>query len=173
MQNIILIGMPSSGKSTLGVLLAKQLGYEFMDTDLLIQRAAGKLLHEIIAERGTDGFLALENQVNSSVFATRCVISTGGSAIYGGEAMEHFSTLGCIVYLKISYETLVCRLGDYSHRGVILPKGQTLRQMYDQRSRLYERYAHVTVEQQTGDSMSATLEKILKKYQEFCKNNGV
>lgn len=172
MQNIILIGMPSSGKSTLGVLLAKQLGYEFMDTDLLIQKAAGKLLHEIIEERGTDGFLALENRVNSSVFATRCVISTGGSAVYSEEAMAHFASLGCIVYLKISYEALVCRLGDYTHRGVILPEGQTLRQMYDERSRLYERYANVTVEENEEDSMSVTLEKISTKYEDFLKRNG-
>lgn len=172
MQNIVLIGMPSSGKSTLGVLLAKQLGYEFIDTDLLIQKAEGKLLHRIIEERGIDGFLALENRINSSVSATRCVISTGGSAIYGKEAMEHLSCGGCIVYLKIDYPTLVSRLGDYSHRGVILPKGQSLWEMYEERSRLYERYANVVVEESQTDSMSSALQKIIKEYGNFCNKNG-
>lgn len=171
MQNIVLIGMPSCGKSTLGVLLAKQLGYGFIDTDLLIQSTAGKLLHEIIEERGIDGFLALENRVNSSVLATRCVISTGGSAVYGREAMAHLSSGGCVVYLKIDYPTLVTRLGDYSHRGVILPKGQSLLEMYEERSRLYEQYANITVEEAQADTMSKALEKITAEYGNFCKEN--
>ena len=106
MNNIILIGMPSCGKSTVGVLLAKNLGYRFIDTDLAIQEHHGKLLHEIIAERGIEGFLQLENEVCAALEASRTVISTGGSAVYGKEAMAHLKSIGTVIYLKISYETL-------------------------------------------------------------------
>ena len=120
MNNIILIGMPSCGKSTVGVLLAKNLGYRFIDTDLVIQERYGKLLHELIAARGTDGFLKLENEVCATLKAERAVISTGGSVIYGKEAMAHLKSIGTVIYLKISYQTLATRLGDYVHRGVVL-----------------------------------------------------
>lgn len=150
-MSVILIGMPSCGKSTLGVLLAKKLGYRFIDSDLLIQESEGKLLHDIINARGIEGFLSVENRINSSITDTRAVISTGGSAVYGKEAMEHLRTVGTVVYLKISLDTMLSRLGDYVHRGVVLPKGYTLEDMYRERSVLYEKYADVIIDADRGD----------------------
>ena len=157
-MSIILIGMPSCGKSTLGVLLAKKMGLEFIDSDLLIQKKHGKLLHELIEERGNDAFLALEAEINSGLAATDAVIATGGSAVYSDSAMTHLATLGKIVYIHISYKEMEARLGDYVHRGVIMPAGYTLRDLYDERAALYERYADVTVSGEGG--MSAAIERI-------------
>ena len=157
-MSIILIGMPSCGKSTLGVLLAKKLGYEFVDSDLLIQKKHGKLLHELIEQQGNDAFLALEAETNCSIEARDAVIATGGSAVYSQAAMEHLSTLGKIVYIQISYEEMEARLGDYAHRGVIMPAGFTLHDLYEQRRVLYERYADVTVSGEGG--MPAAIERI-------------
>ena len=152
---IILIGLPSSGKSTLGVLLAKALGYRFVDTDLVIQEKKGKLLHEIIKDEGVERFLEIENEINQTVSGGRAVIATGGSAVYGDEAMAHLKTLGKIVYLKIPFEVLKKRLGDYSHRGIAMRDGATLEEMYDERTPLYEKWADITVE--SGSSMSETV----------------
>ncbi len=145
-MSIILIGMPSCGKSTLGVLLAKKLGYRFIDSDLLIQEKEGRLLHEIIAERGNEGFIKIENEVNSAIEEERAVIATGGSVVYGDEAMAHLRTLGKVVYLKIPYGEMCRRLGDFSHRGVVMRDGTTLEEMYAEREPLYEKYADLTVD---------------------------
>lgn len=165
-NNIILIGMPSCGKSTVGVLLAKQLGYRFIDSDLLIQEKTGKLLHELIATEGSDGFLRIENEVNASIAAERTVISTGGSVVYGREAMEHLCAMGHVIYLKISFDVLSERLGDYVHRGVVLPDGYTLSDLYRERAALYEAYAHETVDEgnsaEIGHTLQQTLECCLK-----------
>ena len=158
-MSIVLIGMPSCGKSTLGVLLAKRLGYRFVDSDLLIQEKEGKLLHEIIAEKGIDGFIAIENAVNSAIADEKAVIATGGSVIYGEEAMSNLKKLGKVVYLKITYEEMRRRLGDFSHRGVIMRKGNTLEEMYAERAPIYEKYADVTVDV-CADSLSESIEKI-------------
>ena len=160
--NIILIGMPSCGKSTVGVLLAKNLGFRFIDSDLLIQEREGMLLHEIIATRGMAAFLATENEVNAAINATKTVISTGGSVVYGKEAMEHLGQIGKVIYLKISYETLTARLGDYVHRGVVLREGYTLKDLYEERAALYEQYADFTVDEETcAGGLGETLEKTL------------
>lgn len=160
-MSIILIGMPSCGKSTLGVLLAKKLGYEFVDSDLLIQKKHGKLLHELIEQQGNDAFLALEAETNCSIEARDAVIATGGSAVYSQAAMEHLSTLGKIVYIQISYEEMEARLGDYVHRGVIMPAGFTLHDLYEQRRVLYEHYADLTI---SGEgSMSAAVARIFEQ----------
>jgi shikimate kinase len=159
-MSVILIGMPSCGKSTLGVLLAKRLGYRFIDTDLLIQEREGMLLHEIIEKKGIDEFLKIENEVNASVCDTRAVISTGGSAIYGKEAMESLSRIGKIVYLEISLDTMLDRLGDYTHRGVVIRDGHTLKDMYNERKPLYEAFADATVCVEHTD-ISTTLDHIL------------
>ena len=151
--------MPSCGKSTLGVLLAKRLGYRFVDSDLLIQEREGKLLHEIISESGVDGFIEIENAVNSSIDEKRAVIATGGSVIYGEEAMKNLKGLGKVVYLKIPYEEMRRRLGDFSHRGVVMRKGNTLEEMYAERAPLYEKYADITVEV-CADSLSESIAKI-------------
>ena len=158
-MSVTLIGMPSCGKSTLGVLLAKRLGYRFIDSDLLIQERESALLHDIITRDGVEGFLKIENEVNLSITDTRAVISTGGSAVYGAEAMQHLSSLGTVVYLKISLDTMLTRLGDYVHRGVVLPNGCTLEDMYAERSKLYEKYADITVCVDQGD-FSVAVERI-------------
>lgn len=162
MENIVLIGMPGVGKSTLGVILAKELGYEFIDADLLIQKREKKLLKEIIATRGVEGFIQVENEVNASIEADKSIIATGGSVIYGKEAMEHLSHIGTIIYLKISYEEVDKRLGNLKGRGVVLRKGQTLKDLYIERTPLYEKYANIVVEED-GKDIEQTLEEILKK----------
>ena len=160
-MSVILIGMPSCGKSTLGVLLAKKLGYRFIDSDLLLQEREGMLLHDIIKERGIDGFLAIEDQVNCSITDTHAVISTGGSAVYGKKAMAHLATLGKVVYLRISCATMLERLGDYVHRGVVLRDGYSLEDMYNERNALYERYADITIDVANGN-IASTLDMICK-----------
>ena len=148
--NLILIGMPASGKSTVGVILAKVIGYDFIDTDILIQKAEKKRLSAIIAEKGVEGFLEVENRVNAAVEADHCVIATGGSAVYGEEAMRHFKQSGHIMYLKVSYDTISKSLKSIKKRGVALKEGQSLRDLYDERVLLYEKYADTVVEG-TGD----------------------
>ncbi len=169
MGNIVLIGMPSCGKSTVGVLLAKQLGYRFIDSDLLIQEREAKLLHELIAEHGVDGFLALENAVNASIEADRAVIATGGSAVYGREAMAHLKKNGVVIYLKIPFEALAERLGDYVHRGVVMPAGYTLRDMYDERAALYERYADCTVDESLSQGLGDTVARVAELCEKMVK----
>ena len=148
---IILIGMPGVGKSTIGVILAKELGYQFIDSDLLIQQQEGRLLRTIIEEEGVEGFLAIENQVNAGIQARRAVIATGGSAVYGTEAMEHFRRMGTIIYLKLPYDQLKRRLGNLKGRGVVLKKGQTLRDIYEDRTALYEQWADAVIEEEGRD----------------------
>lgn len=145
-DNIILIGMPGAGKSTVGVVLAKKLGYGFVDSDLVIQDRYGKLLHELISEYGVEGFWQMENDVNAGLEVHRSIIATGGSAVYGQEAMKHLSEMGIVVYLKLTYKEIEQRLGDLNARGVTLKEGQTLADLYAERTPLYERYAHITVE---------------------------
>ena len=137
-DNVILIGMPGAGKSTIGVVLAKKMGFHFVDSDLVIQRCEGRLLHEIIQQEGVDGFLAIENKVNGSMWEKHAVIATGGSAVYGTEAMDHFQEIGTVVYLKLPYEEIEERLGDLNERGVVLKPDQTLKMLYDERIELYE-----------------------------------
>lgn len=165
MKNIILTGMPGVGKSTIGVILAKELGYQFVDSDLLIQQQEKMLLKDIIASRGVDGFLAVENQVNASIRTERAVIATGGSAVYGKEAMENFKRTGVIVYLQCSYEVLEKRLGDLKGRGVVLKEGQTLRDIYEERSVLYEKYADLVVKED-GRDIEGTLALVLEELRE-------
>lgn len=145
-SNIVLIGMPGAGKSTVGVVLAKRLGLRFVDSDLVIQDTYGKLLHELIEEHGVEGFWKIENDVNASLMLEQSVIATGGSAVYGSEAMEHLRTIGTVVYLRLPYEEVADRLGDLNARGVTLQPGQNLKDLYEERIPLYEKYAHITVE---------------------------
>lgn len=146
LDNVVLIGMPGAGKSTVGVVLAKKLGYRFMDSDLVIQDETGKMLHEIIAEQGTDGFLKVEEQINASLDCHRTVIATGGSVIYGPKAMEHLREIGNVVYLRLSLDAIAERLGDLNERGVALKDGQTLQDLYNERVPLYEQYADITMD---------------------------
>ena len=144
-ENVILIGMPSCGKSTVGVVLAKALGYQFVDSDLVIQERTGKLLSEIIDEEGLERFNEIENEVNTSLDYQKAVIATGGSVIYGVEAMEHLRTIGTVVYIELPYDTLCERIGDLTARGVSIKEGQTFEELYEERIPLYEKYADITV----------------------------
>lgn len=145
-NNIILIGMPGAGKSTLGVLLARAMNYRFLDTDLVIQEREGKLLCEIIAEEGMERFLEIEGEVNAGIEAERTVIAPGGSAIYSEVAMNHFAEIGTIVYLHVPVTELQKRLGDLKRRGVVLKEGQSLEMLFEERRVYYEKYAQVTVD---------------------------
>lgn len=145
-KNVVLIGMPGAGKSTVGVVAAKMLGFRFVDSDLLIQDRYGRLLHELIEEYGTEGFWKLENEVNAAIETESAVIATGGSVCYEPEAMAHLGEIGVVVYLKLSCDALKERLGDLDARGVTLKPGQDLEGLYKERIPLYEKYAHVTVD---------------------------
>ena len=160
-KNVVLIGMPGAGKSTIGVILAKVLGKDFIDADLVIQKKEGRLLREIIEQEGPDGFLAVEERVNAGICPDAAVIATGGSVVYGQRAMEHLGRIGAIVYLKLSYPAVESRLRDIRGRGVVLRDGQTLLDLYRERAVLYERYAAVTVEED-GLGVEETLEKTLQ-----------
>ncbi len=157
-SNIILIGMPTSGKSTVGVILAKILGYRFIDADIVIQEKEGRKLSKIIEEDGVDGFVEIENRINSEIEAERTVIATGGSVVYGKEAMEHYKEIGQVLYLKVSLEALKKRLHHAKQRGVVMKDGQTLESLYKERSALYEKYADLTV-----DEGRDSLEKVIGK----------
>lgn len=161
MKNIIFIGMPAVGKSTVGVIVAKRLGYQFVDTDLLIQKQEERLLRQIIEEEGIDGFLKIENQVNRDLIVNQSVISPGGSVIYCEEAMEHFKEIGTVVYLQASYATIKKRIRSPRKRGVVLKKGQTFRHLYNERVVLFERYADVTI-CEDGCQIEETIENVVK-----------
>ena len=161
MNNVTLIGMPGVGKSTLGVVLAKVLGYQFLDSDLLIQKAEKRRLSRIIEEEGVEGFMAIENRVNAAIDVTDTVIATGGSVVYCEEAMQHLKSVGKVVYLKLSLETLSKRLGNLKGRGVVLKDGQTLKDLYTERIPLYEKYADIVVDEE-GKDLEASLQAVLE-----------
>lgn len=161
-KNIVLIGMPGAGKSTVGVVLAKKLGYRFIDSDLVIQEKTNKLLHELITEHGVDGFLKIEEEINAELDCKNSIIATGGSVIYGARAMDHLREIGNVVYLKLSYEEIKERLGDLTARGVALKQGQTLKDLYQERCPLYEEYAH-TVQECDNLSVREIVEEVSRK----------
>lgn len=146
MKNIILIGMPGAGKSTIGVVLAKKIGYSFIDSDLLIQEREKMLLYEIIEQKGLETFKQIENEVNAAIQTERSIIATGGSVIYGKKAMAHFQAIGSIIYLKLDYQEIENRVGNLEQRGVVLPPGYTLKELYQERTPLYEKYADFTID---------------------------
>lgn len=150
-RNIILTGMAGAGKSTVGVLLAKRLGMDFVDTDILIQQKAGRLLQEILDEDGIDRFLEIEETVVSGLRVTNCVVATGGSAVYSEKAMTALGKEGKIFYLDVPYEELVRRLTNVSTRGIVIKKGNTLRDVYDERLPLYKKYSDFTIDCSAAD----------------------
>lgn len=158
-ENITLIGMPASGKSMVGVLLAKRLGYSFVDVDILIQEKEKRLLKEIIAEEGLEGFLEVENRVNRQLQVKRAVIAPGGSVIYGKEAMAHLKEISTVVYLKLSFEEVRARLGDIKDRGVAVKDGMTLLDLYHERIPYYEKYADITIEE-AGKTAGAVVDEL-------------
>lgn len=155
--NITLIGMPGVGKSTIGVILAKIIGYEFVDSDIIIQKQEGKLLKEIIADVGNQGFLAIENRVHAEMELTNSIISPGGSICYCRQGLEHLREISTVVYLKLDYPKLKRRLGNLTARGVVLKNGQNLYDLYKERTPLYEKYAHVVI-----DETNLNVEKTIK-----------
>lgn len=160
-DNIVLIGMPGVGKSTVGVILAKILGYKFVDADIVIQEEERCLLKDIIKRDGVEGFIEVENRVNASLNVNKTIIATGGNVVYGKEAMEHLSNIGTIVYLELDYETLNKRLTNIKSRGVVTKKGQDLLAIYEERIPLYEKYADITINE-CGLNVEETIEKIVK-----------
>jgi len=160
-NNIVLIGMPGVGKSTVGVILAKVLGYQFVDSDLVIQKEEGKLLKEIIAQVGPEGFIEVENRINASLETEHSVIATGGSVVYGKEAMQHLKEIGTVVYLALPFDEIDKRLSDMKGRGVVLKDGQDLKALYEERTLLYEAYADIQVDE-SGLNIEETIEKIVE-----------
>ena len=157
--NITLIGMPASGKSSVGVVLAKRLGKRFVDTDIVIQEKYGKLLKELIEEHGDDGFREIEDEVNASLDVTDSIISPGGSVVYGEKAMEHLKEISVVIYLELSYTAIKSRLGDLRERGITLKEGQTLKDLYLERTPLYEKYADIKVNEMKK-TLSKTIDEI-------------
>lgn len=162
MDNVVLIGMPGSGKSTVGVLLAKALGHEFIDTDLLIQRREGALLQSILDSRGAAAFLDAEEAAIRRVNCHGAVISPGGSCVCRPGAMAHLTTLGPVVYLQLSLRTLEARIDNMSTRGIAMEPGETLADLYARREPLYRQYAHLTVAAD-GQTLEETVAAVLDK----------
>ena len=166
MNNITLIGMPGVGKSTIGVVLAKVLGYQFLDSDLLIQKQEKRRLSEIIEQEGYAGFKEIEDRVNASINVDETVSATGGSVVYCENAMKHLKETGTVVYLKLSLDSLRRRLGNLKGRGVLLKDGQSLTDLYEERVPLYEKYADIVVDEEgknLEESLDAVLEILKKK----------
>ena len=144
-SNVILIGMPGSGKSTSGVLLAKTLGLSFADTDLLIQLQENMLLQDLVDQFGFSGFIDIEEKTVSGISFNNCVISTGGSVVYSEKSMKRLSEIGTIVYLEVSFPEIMRRIQNISTRGIALKSGQSLENLYAERLPLYQKYAEITV----------------------------
>lgn len=167
-KNVILIGMPGAGKSTLGVLLAKALGKAFIDTDLLIQDREGRLLQEIINEEGIERFLAIEAEVLMSIQTVNSVIATGGSAIYSDQAMVHLKHNGIIVYLRLTYEDIERRINNMTSRGIAIAKGKTLYDLYQERTPRYEQKADLIL-----DCSGKTIEESVQSVKEELEHRYV
>lgn len=160
--NITLIGMPASGKSSVGVVLAKRLGKKFVDTDIVIQEKYGKLLKELIEEHGDEGFREIEDEVNAGLELDNSIISPGGSVVYGEKAMQHLKEISVIIYLELSYTAIKSRLGDLRERGITLKEGQSLKDLYLERVPLYEKYADITVNEMKK-SLAKTIDEICER----------
>ncbi|MCR5324558.1 MAG: shikimate kinase [Lachnospiraceae bacterium] len=165
-NNIVLIGMPASGKSTVGVILAKILGMDFIDTDILIQQKEGARLSRIIEMNGIDDFLKREERALLDLNVSGTVIATGGSAVYSDTAMKHLAEGSVVIYLKAKLDEIKKRLGDIKERGVVLKDGESIEEMYNVRSGLYEKYADITVDED-GRTIDDTIRKILDGFRKI------
>lgn len=145
-MNIVLVGMSGAGKSTLGVLLAKALGMDYVDTDIIIQHHEGRLLQEIIDNDGIDKFTQIEEKTVSELQLKNCIIATGGSVVYSEKAMSHLKQHGQVIYLHVPFEEIVRRLTDVTTRGIVIKKGNSLREVYEERVPLYLKYSDITVD---------------------------
>ena len=161
MDDIVLIGMPGSGKSTVGVLLAKALGCLFTDVDLLISHRAKKPLQRILDEDGLEAFLALEEEVGSRLRAENTVIATGGSMVISDKAMRHLKTLGTVVYIDVPFEEIERRVTNIKTRGIVFHPNQTLADVYRERKPLYERWADLSVRVEATDGIEDTVDKVI------------
>ncbi len=157
-MNIVLIGMPACGKSTAGVVLAKRLGLGFIDADLVIQAQSGMLLQGIIDTKGIDAFFTAEEKALTSIECDRCVVATGGSAVYSERGMSHLKKSAVLVYIKLSLNEIEKRLTNLSARGVAGAADKTLGQLYDERVPLYEKYADAVV-----DADGLSIEQVIKE----------
>ena len=162
MHNLTLIGMPGSGKSTVGVLLAKTLGFQFIDTDLLIQQREGALLQEILDRRGIASFLDAEEAAIRSLDCDRAVIAPGGSAVCRAGAIGHLKQLGRVVYLHVPLPELERRIRNITTRGIAMEPGQTLADVYAYREPLYREYADLTVDVPEGNRLEETVAAVLQ-----------
>jgi shikimate kinase len=151
MKNIVLIGMPGAGKSTMGVVLAKTLGRNFIDTDIVAQETTGRLLQDIIDDEGAAAFLKTEEKTVLSLHCRNAVIATGGSVVFSEKAMDHLKKDGVVIWLDISFEEMVRRLSNITTRGIVLGAGQDLSDMYEQRVPLYKKFADITIDCSDGD----------------------
>lgn len=159
-KNITLIGMPGCGKSTIGVLLAKAMNYSFLDSDLVIQTEQNMKLQEIIDLYGNERFKEIENDVNSRLDVKKTIIATGGSVIYGREAMEHLMEISTIIYINLSCDEIIRRVSNIKTRGISMKKGETLHDLYRERVPLYEKYADFSADC-NGLDIEETVEKIM------------
>lgn len=162
MDNIILIGMPSCGKSTLGVVLARKLGYGYLDTDSFISQREKSTLQGIIDKYGLERFLEIESSVGSEIVCDRVIIATGGSMVMSEEAMNNLKSLGKVVYINVPIKELERRLKDFSERGIAKNDGETLEDIYNKRKPFYDKYADITVNYKDGCSLEETVEDIIK-----------
>ncbi|MBQ2730045.1 MAG: shikimate kinase [Clostridia bacterium] len=172
LDNIILIGMPGSGKSTLGVLFAKAEMYAFCDTDLLVQQKEKLPLFKIIEKKGLEGFLETENEVVSGLHGYhRTVIATGGSVVLSEQAMQNLKKNGVIMYIKLSPEEIKRRVRNITTRGIVMREGETLDDIYRERVPLYEKYADITVDCE-GLKTEQSVEKMVKVLKEARNNHN-
>lgn len=144
--NLVLIGMPGAGKSTVGVLLAKATGRNFVDSDVFIQAGQDRSLREIIETDGLEAFRRVEEQYVLCLEVRATVIATGGSVVYSARAMRRLKETGVVIYLSLAFETVERRVRDTAERGVVMEPGQSLRELYDQRRPLYEKWADLTID---------------------------
>lgn len=144
-KNVVLIGMSAAGKSTIGVVVAKRLGYDFLDTDLLIQKKEKALLRDIIEKKGIDGFLEIENAVNKGVNVENTVIAPGGSVVYCEEAMLHLKENAVVVYLEVPFRVLQRRIKNTASRGIVMRENQSLEDVFNERKSLFEKYSDITI----------------------------
>ena len=163
MKNIILIGMPGAGKSTVGVLLAKKLAMRFIDTDLLIQNQTGKSLQTIVDEQGYLQLRTIEEKMICGLSISNAVIATGGSAVYSQAAMEHLKSDGTIIYLRLPEEQLLQRLTDYTTRGIAKTPEQSFHDLYGERTTLYKKFGEITIDCRGKNQDNIVTDIIVKK----------